>query len=280
MTKGVAKILKGKDTVDGAGVRLKRIFGYGSNSGFDPFLLLDDFGSDRPEEFIPGFPMHPHRGLETVTLVLEGEVAHRDSLGNCGVIGPGEVQWMSAGSGIVHEEMPLASQGRLRGLQLWVNLPAASKMSPPKYRDIGKDAIPKVAMPNGGEVLVIAGSYEGVTGPVKDVVASPTYLDVRLNPISIFTWDGIAGMTVFAYFVDGRAYCSPIQDEPVVSGEAVLFGNGSSIEIRTGGQGARFILVAGRPLKEPVAWRGPIVMNTIDELDLAFEELQKGTFIK
>jgi len=287
MNREIKRIVVGQDTFDGAGVKLRRIFGFSADNAFDPFLLLDDFGSDRPEDFLAGFPWHPHRGIETVTWMLEGRVAHGDSLGNSGVIGPGEMQWMSAGSGIIHQEMPERAEGRLRGLQLWVNLPAREKMSAPKYRGITPDEVPHVPLPGGGEVLVLAGEYGGVTGPVRDVVASPRYLDVTLPPGGAFTWDGLGGLTVFAYVVEGAAGFGPDGAAPVLRstaalprGTAALFDDGDAVRATAAGDGARFILVAGAPLREPVAWRGPIVMNTQQELDLAFREFHAGTFVK
>ncbi len=281
MIREVSKIVIGHDTRDGAGVKLRRIFGFSADNAFDPFLLLDDFGSDRPEDFMAGFPWHPHRGIETVTWVLEGQVAHGDSLGNAGVIGPGEMQWMSAGSGIIHQEMPERAEGRLRGLQLWVNLPADHKMSPPKYRGIMPGEVPRIRLPNGGEVLVLAGTWGGMTGPVRDVVASPRYLDVTLPGGETFLWEELAGLTVFAYVVEGSATFSPDASAPAVSmGSAVLFGEGDTMQATASDAGVRFICVAGAPLGEPVAWRGPIVMNTQAELDLAWRELSAGTFVK
>jgi len=287
MNRTISRIVVGQSTFDGAGVKLRRIFGFSADNAFDPFLLLDDFGSDRPEDFLAGFPWHPHRGIETVTWVLEGRVAHGDSLGNSGVIGPGEMQWMSAGSGIIHQEMPERAEGRLRGLQLWVNLPAREKMSTPKYRGITPDEVPHVPLPGGGEVLVLAGEYGGVTGPVRDVVASPRYLDVTLPAGGEFIWDGLDGLTVFAYVVEGAAWFGP-EEATVVKrgsgalplGSAVLFGDGDTVVVRAADEGARFVLAAGKPLREPVAWRGPIVMNTQQELDLAFREFHAGTFVK
>jgi len=275
----ISRIVVGQDTFDGAGVKLRRIFGFSADNAFDPFLLLDDFGSDNPDDFLAGFPWHPHRGIETVTWMLEGRVAHGDSLGNSGVIGPGEMQWMSAGSGIIHQEMPERAEGRLRGLQLWVNLPAREKMSAPKYRGILPHEVPTLPLPDGGEVLVLAGEYGGVTGPVRDVVASPRYLDVNLPAGGEFTWEGLGGLTVFAYVVEGAARFAPKTDA-VKRGSAVLFGDGDTVEVRAPHEGARFVLAAGTPLREPVAWRGPIVMNTQQELDRAFGELREGTFVK
>ncbi len=282
MIREIKRIVVGQDTFDGAGVKLRRVFGFGADNAFDPFLLLDDFGSDRPEDFLAGFPWHPHRGIETVTWVLEGRVAHGDSLGNAGVIGPGEMQWMSAGSGIIHQEMPERAEGRLRGLQLWVNLPAAHKMSAPRYRGITPDEVPGVPLAGGGEVLVLAGEYAGVTGPVRDVVASPRYLDVTLPAGGEFTWDGLGGLTVFAYVMEGAAGFGKeaSKTRPMPRGNAVLFGDGDAVRATAADAGARFILVAGAPLREPVAWRGPIVMNTQAELDLAFREFHAGTFVK
>ncbi len=280
MVREIQKVVVGREAMDGAGVKLRRIFGFYEVNQFDPFLLLDDFGSDNPADFLAGFPWHPHRGLETVTWMLEGRVAHGDSIGNSGVIGAGEMQWMSAGSGIIHQEMPERAEGNLRGLQLWVNLPAAQKMSPPKYRGILPGEVPRVPLAGGGEVLVLAGEYGGQIGPVKDVVAGPKYIDVTLPAMGQFQWSGLEGLTVFAYVVEGGALFSPTATQEVSRGSAVLFGAGQSVEVRTRETAARFVLVAGKPLKEPVAWRGPIVMNTDEELDQAFKEVRNGTFIK
>lgn len=280
MIRAVKKVVTGRDTMDGAGVKLRRIFGFYEVNEFDPFLLLDDFGSDNPDDFLAGFPWHPHRGLETVTWMLEGRVAHGDSLGNAGVIGPGEMQWMSAGSGIIHQEMPERADGKLRGLQLWVNLPAAEKMSAPKYRGILPAEVPRVELPGGGEVLVLAGEYAGQVGPIKDVVAAPRYIDVTLPALGQFQWKGLEGLTVFAYVVEGGALFAPGATGEVTRGSAILYGPGDVVEVRTQQAGARFVLVAGKPLGEPVAWRGPIVMNTQDELDQAFKEVRNGTFVR
>ncbi|MBU1244183.1 pirin family protein [Myxococcota bacterium] len=280
MLRTIHRIVHGQETFDGAGVKLRRVFGFSADNAFDPFLLLDDFGADRPEDFMAGFPWHPHRGIETVTWMLDGRVAHGDSLGNEGVIGPGEMQWMSAGSGIIHQEMPERGEGRLRGLQLWVNLPSTHKMSPPRYRGISPGEVPRVTLPGGGSVLVLAGTYGGVTGPVRDVVASPRYLDVTLPAGGTFTWDDLTGLTVFAYVIEGAVGPAPENAEVVRRGSAALFSAGEALQVTAGADGARMVLVAGAPLREPVAWRGPIVMNTQQELDLAFREFHAGTFVK
>lgn len=274
------RVVVGRETMDGAGVRLRRIFGNHEAGEFDPFLLLDDFGSDNPDDYIQGFPWHPHRGIETVTWMLAGQVRHGDSIGNAGVIGPGEMQWMSAGSGIIHQEMPELAEGRLRGMQLWVNLPASQKMSNPRYRGVAAGDVPRVPLKGGGEVLVLAGTYEGVEGPIRNVVAAPRYIDVRLPLFSTFEWPDLQDLTVFAYVIEGSALFSPTAPEEVRAGCAVLFENGPAVQVKTPEQEARFLLVAGKPLGEPIAWRGPIVMNTQEELELAFREVRSGKFIK
>jgi redox-sensitive bicupin YhaK (pirin superfamily) len=269
--------------MEGAGVRLKRVLGFYEQKLIDPFLLFDHFGSRDPADYIAGFPWHPHRGIETVTYMLEGRTEHGDSMGNRGVIGPGDVQWMTAGSGIIHQEMPLETPGGLRGFQLWVNLPKAGKMMAPRYRDVQNADIPAVEAPEA-LVRVVAGKYGNATGPVADVVAEPLYLDVALGDKRTFTLDTPAGHTFLAYIFEGRACfgdeasgSAGTEDE---AGTGILFGDGGGISVRAGDGGARFLLFGGKPLGEPIAWRGPIVMNTREELDQAFRELHAGTFIK
>jgi hypothetical protein len=268
----VLEVLAARPTVEGAGVHLRRAFGYAHAPRFDPFLMLDHFGSDDPARFTPGFPWHPHRGIETITYVLEGEVDHADSLGNAGRIGEGDVQWMTAGSGIVHQEMPKGSpRGRLDGFQLWANLPAASKMMDPRYREVPAGTIPEAVLPGGVRVKVISGPVEGVEGPVRDIVTGPVLLDVTVPPGGTFRLEVPAGRAAFAYCFAGGAGFSP-GAVPSGEGTVVRFGDGDAVEVRAEGEGARFLFASGRPLREPVAWGGPIVMNTEAELKAAFEE--------
>lgn len=278
-------------TREGAGVRLRRAFGFQDPARFDPFLLLDDFRSDVPDDYIAGFPWHPHRGIETITYVLDGDVEHEDSLGNGGVIGAGDVQWMTAGNGILHQEMPQGdARGRMAGFQLWANLPAAHKMMDPRYRDVPHDTVPLVHTSDGATIRLIAGTVDGpdgpVHGPVQDIVTDPTYLDVALPAHTRFARAVPRGHTVFAYVIDGDAHFHPSADdaptdtEPHGNGTLVLFGDGDAIQITTAQRPVRVLLASGKPIGEPIAWYGPIVMNTDDELRLAFDELDRGDFIK
>ena len=277
----VRKIVPSRPTLEGAGVHLHRAIGLGPPEEYDPFLLLDDFRSDRPDQYRAGFPWHPHRGMETITYVLRGEVDHGDSLGNRGVTAAGEVQWMTAGSGIVHQEMPRGDAGgAMYGFQLWSNLPSSAKMMEPRYRGIPKDEIPEVNDPGGAVVRVIAGSVGGVEGAVRDVVSSPEYLDVTVPAGAAFSHPTRAGHTVFAYVFEGEGQFEDGDAPAVGNRHLVSFDDGESVSVRGGPRGVRFLLVSGRPLGEPIAWRGPIVMNTQAELRLAFEELERGTFIK
>ena len=306
-TRRIVSILKARPTIEGAGVHLKRAFGYREVPQFDPFLLLDDFHSDNPADYLAGFPWHPHRGIETITYVLHGDIEHGDSMGNSGVIGAGDVQWMTAGSGIIHQEMPKGestlspSGGRpMWGFQLWANLPASHKMMDPRYRDVRAGDIPQVRLDGGGTVGVICGEVGGVRGPVRDIVTDPEYLDVALAAGQDFVHPVQRGHSAFAYVVDGTAHFSPERDpfafpvdganyfELIGAKRSALVGpenvvalsDGDQIVVTAGDKPARFLLVSGRPLKEPVAWGGPIVMNTQDELRVAFEEYNQGTFIK
>ena len=284
MTDPVRSIVRrfpGVPTLEGAGVHLRRSFSNNEVPLFDPFLLLDRFGSANPEEYLAGFPWHPHRGIETVTYVLNGRVEHGDTLGNSGVIGPGDVQWMNSGSGIVHQEMPQRTDGPgLSGFQLWVNLPAREKMSVPAYRGLGSDDLPRVTTDSGGSVKVVAGTFGRTEGPVRGIPVDPTYLDVTLAAGERFDWSPREGYTAFAHAVDGRGTFDGTDGGAVASGETVLFGDGASIGAAAGPDGWRFLLVSGRPLREPVAWYGPIVMNTRDQLVEAARELRTGTFVK
>ncbi len=267
-------------TMEGAGVRLNRAFGHAQAPKLDPFLLLDDIHSENPEDYTAGFPWHPHRGIETVTYVLHGDIEHGDSIGNRGEIGDGDVQWMTAGSGIVHQEMPQPIGGDMRGLQLWINLPASMKMMDPRYRDIKADTIPVVTQEAGVRVRVVAGDYGQESGPMKDLVQSPSYLDVTLSHGMKFQHVLEPDHTVFAYTLDGFGTFSPGHGKPVGKENVVLYGPGDRVEIVAGETGLRFLLISGQPIGEPVAWRGPIVMNTEEELHEAFREYRDGTFIK
>ena len=275
MKRIITQILKSKTTLEGAGVKLERIFGYYEVPLFDPFLLLDHFGSENPEDYLKGFPWHPHRGIETVTYMLNGEVEHGDSIGNSGIIRSGDVQWMTAGSGIIHQEMPKEYQGRMRGFQLWVNLPAEKKMIAPRYRGITKDQIPSLEK-EGMKIKIIAGRIDGIEGPIQDLVGNVEYFDVKLEAGKTFEYTTKKDYKVFAYFVEGSGYSD---DVFVESHQCALFGKGDNIIIGTR-DGLRFLLVTGKPLNESVVWGGPIVMNTKEELTEAFKELERGTFIK
>lgn len=263
---------------EGAGVLLHRAVGFGDEYEFDPFLLLDDIHSADPADYTPGFPWHPHRGIETVTYVLNGSVEHGDSMGNEGVIASGDIQWMTAGSGVVHQEMPKITPGVFRGLQLWVNLPASGKMTPPRYRSIEAASVPSAPLEGGGEVKIIAGNYAGLEGPAREIVRRPVYLDVILPPGGSFFHDAPPGHTVFAYVLYGSGTMGG--SWPVSHANVVLFGKEGRVEVSASDGGMRFLLFSGEPLKEPIAWRGPIVMNTEAELLTAFDELERGSFLK
>lgn len=294
----IGKIWKGKPTIEGAGVHLKRAFGYSQVPQFDPFLMLDDFHSSNPAHYLPGFPWHPHRGIETITYVLEGLVEHGDSMGNKGVIGAGDVQWMTAGSGIIHQEMPRQSPTGIWGLQFWANLPAKSKMMAPRYRDVKAADIPEATLESGVLARVVAGKVDGVQGPVKDIVIDPEMLDITVPAGTVFQRPIPAGHTAFVYVIDGEGYFDECRDayahETVSAGwsdldrrgvcaaeTVVLFDRrGDVVQVSTTEKPVRFLLVSGKPIGEPVAWYGPIVMNTQEELQIAFKEYQEGTFIK
>ena len=296
----IKRIVQSRPTLEGAGVRLRRAFGFGNTDDFDPFLLLDDFRNEHPEDYLAGFPWHPHRGIETITYVLSGSVEHGDSLGNRGKMGAGDVQWMTAGSGILHQEMPKGDdRGRMHGFQLWANLPKNLKMTDPRYQDITAKDIPEVVDDDGTRVRVICGDFWGKQGPVEGVAADPRYLDITIPPGVRKTIPVESSRHAFAYVFEGsgsfRDASQPrgVLTERVGEGESgppvledagnrslVLFDSGDEITVQAGDEGVRFLLVSGRPLEEPVAWQGPIVMNTIDELRRAYEELQQGTFIK
>jgi hypothetical protein len=278
----IRNVVTRRATIEGAGVHLHRAIGWGQPEVYDPFLLLDDFRSDEPARYLRGFPWHPHRGMETITYVLRGEVEHGDSLGNRGVIAAGDVQWMSAGSGIIHQEMPRGdAQDVLEGFQLWANLPAAHKMTEPRYRGVASAEIPVVRDASGATIKIVAGSVDGVVGPVRDVVTSPEYLDVTVPPGQSFTHTTPRGHTVFAYVIGGGGVFDEQGNEgAITNGRLVLFEDGDAVSVAAGAEPVRFLLISGRPIGEPIAWRGPIVMNTEQELRIAFEELERNTFIK
>lgn len=276
------KVFKSVHTIEGAGVNLRRGFGHGHVPIFDPFLLFDDFRGDRPDDYIKGFPWHPHRGIETITYMLRGEVEHGDSMGNAGFVSAGDVQWMTAGSGIIHQEMPRGDgEGRMGGFQLWANLPASVKMMNPRYQDIGSGDVPEVTLEGGVTIRVLCGRVGDVEGPVRDIIIDPEYLDVALPAGTGFLHPTKPGHTVFAYVFEGRGAFGEANGESTVGdGDVVLFTDGDELTARTEGEEMRFLLVSGKPIGEPVAWRGPIVMNNQEELRIAFEEYEKGTFIK
>ncbi|MFX1320171.1 MAG: pirin family protein [Promethearchaeota archaeon] len=273
--------LKSRPTMEGAGVRLKRAFGY-IDSSLDPFLLLDDFHSDNPNDYIAGFPWHPHRGIETITYMLHGKVEHGDSLGNGGVIESGDVQWMTAGSGIIHQEMPKKGKNPLIwGLQLWANLPASHKMMNPRYRDVKRDEIPEISLNEGTvKIKIISGKVNGTTGPVQDIITEPEYLDITINPNYEFSHPVKRGHNVFAYIIEGKGYFDQDRDKLIGVENLVIYKDGDEVKISTGNEKVRFLLISGKPIGEPVAWRGPIVMNTEEELRIAFQEYQNDIFIK
>ena len=294
----VKHVGESQPTIEGAGVKLRRAFGFGATDEFDPFLLLDDFRNDDPEAYLAGFPWHPHRGIETITYVLAGTVDHGDSLGNSGSLGAGDVQWMTAGSGILHQEMPKGDQaGRMHGFQLWANLPASLKMTSPRYQDVVAADIPVVTDDDGTVIRVVCGDFYGQKGPVDGIAADPRYLDVWVPPGLHKILPVETSRHAFAYVFEGSGSFrdasapQPVKTEHVEpeTGETmaetgnyslVLFDNGDEVGVRAGDEGMRFLLVSGKPIKEPVAWRGPIVMNTHEELQQAYRELHDGSFIK
>ena len=280
-TRTVRHVFAAEPTLEGAGVRLNRAFGFGHEDLFDPFLMLDDFRADDPANYRAGFPWHPHRGIETITYVLDGEVEHADSLGNAGRIGAGDVQWMTAGSGVIHQEMPEGDPaGRMGGFQLWANLPASHKMIDPRYCPVPAEAIPTVET-DDAVVRVICGEVGGTRGPVGDIIIEPEYLDVSVRGGHAWTHATTPGHTVFAYLFEGAA-CFGTDETSVCAenGTVVLLGDGDGVAVRAADDGARFLLVSGRPLGEPIAWGGPIVMNTREELERAFQEYRADTFVK
>ena len=284
--------------MEGAGVHLKRAFGFSEVGQFDPFLLLDDFRSNNPDHYKKGFPWHPHRGIETITYILRGEVEHGDSLGNKGVIDSGDVQWMTAGSGIIHQEKPKGnSEGEMGGFQLWANLPAAEKMMSPRYRDVKSNQIPVITLDNGTQIKIICGTVNNVQGPVKDIMIDPEYIDVTVPANTTYEHPTKSGHTVFAYVIDGHGcffkekqeYTKhtsgknyfDMQADPIAdNGTLILFEDGDTVHIETADDQMRFLLISGKPIGEPIAWHGPIVMNSQEELTLAFDEYRQGTFLK
>ncbi len=303
----VKEILSTRPTLEGAGVRLERAFGFGKTKEFDPFLLLDDFRNERPADYLAGFPWHPHRGIETITYVLAGTVEHGDSLGNTGRMGAGDVQWMTAGSGILHQEMPKGDErGRMHGFQLWANLPSRLKMTDPRYQDIPSSAIPEVTEDDGTRARVICGEFWGKRGPVDGVAAEPQYLDISVPPNTRKRLKVETTRNAFAYVFAGAgtfrdasepravltengtdANAQPVYRRNLLAGDCdatnhslVLFDRGDEIQVQAGPEGMRFLLVSGQPIEEPVAWQGPIVMNTPEELRQAWAELHTGGFIR
>jgi len=294
----VRKLVKAKPTIEGAGVHLRRAFGFGDTDATDPFLLLDDFRNERPEDYRAGFPWHPHRGIETITYVLSGDVEHADSLGNRGVIQSGDVQWMTAGSGIIHQEMPRGNpQGQMHGFQLWANLPSTLKMTPPRYQEVESAAIPEVTDDDGTRVRVICGSIWGQTGPVDGIAAEPQYIDVWVPPLTRKSIPVETQRSAFAYVFEGSGkFCNASEPlavptegvgwadtrlyEEADDRSLILFDRGDQVSVDAGESGIRFLLVSGQPLREPVAWYGPIVMNTQAEIRQAFAEYKAGTFLQ
>jgi redox-sensitive bicupin YhaK (pirin superfamily) len=294
----VKRLIKSKPTMEGAGVHLRRAFGFGNTSEFDPFLLLDDFRNDNPDDYLAGFPWHPHRGIETITYVLAGTVEHGDSMGNRGAIAPGDVQWMTAGRGILHQEMPKGDQaGRMHGFQLWANLPARLKMTAPRYQEIKAPEIPDITDDDGTHVRLITGSFWGKRGPVEGIAADPVYIDVSVPPNRRKVLPVETTRHAFAYvFAGSGKFCNAseplavptegvgwLETKPPTEADnrsLILFDSGDEVAVQAGEEGIRFLLVSGKPLQEPVAWYGPIVMNTQQQLQEAYRELEAGTFLK
>ncbi|HYG62105.1 MAG TPA: pirin family protein [Thermoanaerobaculia bacterium] len=296
--RSVKSLSQSTPTTEGAGVRLRRAFGFGETGDFDPFLLLDDFRNDRPADYRAGFPWHPHRGIETITYVLSGTVEHRDSLGNMGALGAGDVQWMTAGRGIVHQEMPQGDEsGRMHGFQLWANLPSSLKMTAPRYQDVKSAEIPEVVDDDGTRARILCGSFWGKTGPVEGIAAEPSYIDIWVPPGRRKVLPVETARNAFAYVFAGSgrfANASPprgvlmesVDGTETLSWEAagdrslVVFDRGDEVVVQAGEEGIRFLLASGKPLEEPVAWHGPIVMNTQAELHRAIRQLQDGSFLE
>jgi len=271
-------VIEPQPVVEGAGVRLKRSIGTRTLDYLDPFLLLDHFADTDREDYEPGFPLHPHRGIETVTYMLKGVVSHRDSIGNSGSIGPGDVQWMTAGGGIMHEEMPQVRPEGIDGFQLWVNLPAKLKMTRPRYQGVLSSEIPTVQIKDGVHVRVITGEAGGVKGPVSEIAADPTYLDVTVPARSSFTHKASSGHTAFAYLFEGEASFAD-DDQMISHTRLIIWSDGDFVRVTAGESGARFLLVSGKPLNEPIARYGPFVMNTREEIEQALADLRRGTFV-
>ncbi|HEV8071449.1 MAG TPA: pirin family protein [Planctomycetaceae bacterium] len=294
----IKRVIKAKPTIEGAGVHLRRAFGFGQTSDFDPFLLLDDFRNDIPDDYLSGFPWHPHRGIETITYVLAGTVEHGDSLGNKGSLGAGDIQWMTAGRGIIHQEMPKGDQsGRMHGFQLWANLPASLKMTAPRYQEVHATEVPETVDDDGTRARIVCGTFWGKKGPIDGIAADPIYIDVSVPPGKRKSLPVETDRHAFAYvFAGGGKFCNAsaplavptegigwLDTSPPQSAEnrcLILFDRGDEVVVQAGDEGIRFLFVSGKPLKEPVAWYGPIVMNTQQQLQQAYEELQEGTFLK
>ena len=294
----IKRLIKSKPTIEGAGVHLRRAFGFGNTSDFDPFLLLDDFRNDNPKDYLAGFPWHPHRGIETITYVLAGTVEHGDSLGNHGSIDAGDVQWMTAGSGIIHQEMPKGdTRGKMHGFQLWANLPSSKKMMAPRYQEVKAMEIPEAIEDDGTRARVVCGSFWGKRGPVEGIETDPIYVDVTVPPGKRRKLPVETTRHAFAYVfagsgkfcnasgplavpTEGLGWADTTPPKEAENRSLVLFDRGDEVEVQAGEEGIRFLLVSGKPLQEPVAWYGPIVMNTQEELQQAFAELQKGTFLR
>jgi redox-sensitive bicupin YhaK (pirin superfamily) len=293
----IKQIIQARPTIEGAGVKLRRAFGFGTTKEFDPFLLLDDFRNENPEDYLAGFPWHPHRGIETITYVLKGTVTHGDSMGNKGTLGSGDVQWMTAGSGIIHQEMPKGDpHGVMHGFQLWANLPSSHKMMNPRYQDINAAEIPEETDDDGTHIRIVCGNFRGKTGPVEGIAADPQYLDIRVPPGKRKSLQIDTTRNAFAYIFEGngnfRNASSPtgvrnelaentiLQQQEIGNRSLVLFDGGDEITVQAGDNGIRFLLVSGKPIEEPVAWYGPIVMNTQAEIQQALTDLQNDTFIK
>ena len=294
----IKRLSQSKPTLEGAGVRLRRAFGFGNTSEFDPFLLLDDFRNDIPDDYLAGFPWHPHRGIETITYVLAGTVEHGDSLGNRGTITAGDIQWMTAGRGIIHQEMPKGDQvGQMHGFQLWANLPSSLKMTAPRYQEVKSPEIPEVTDDDGTKARIVCGSFWGKRGPVEGIAADPIYVDVTVPPGKRKTLPVETTRQAFAYvFAGSGKFCNASEPlavptegvkwlettPPTEAGNRslILFDRGDDVAVQAGDEGIRFLLVSGKPLQEPVAWYGPIVMNTQVQLQEAYEQLREGTFLK
>jgi quercetin 2,3-dioxygenase len=276
----IDRIFIAYETIEGAGVRLHRAIGYEEVPLFDPFLLFDDFRAKKPEDYLSGFPWHPHRGIETVTYMLEGIVAHGDSMGNAGTIGAGDIQWMTAGSGIIHQEMPKPVDGHMGGFQLWVNLPRANKMMKPRYQEIKSAQVPVISPQEQVSIRVICGNIGGTNGPVTGIIADPQYLDVTIGAETEYIHPVKKGYAAAAYVIGGAGTFDQKSDTKEKNRAMLLFSDGDEVHIRSSGEGLRFLFIAGKPIQEPVAWEGPIVMNSQDELREAFREYREGTFIR